>query len=333
MRGLLLPAASTNALEVDTLLWALLGVTILVLALVFGLMLTYVVRYRHGSPEHRGKPGEKTWRFEIAWTGLTLVLFFGLFLWGANLYVRQFQPPAGALRIAVTGKQWMWKTEYPDGQHEINALHVPLGRPVELLMTSEDVIHDFAIPAFRIKHDVLPGRYESLWFTATETGTYHLFCTQFCGVDHSVMGGEVVVMTPPDYDRWLGDNEASTPLVAQGRELFTRYGCSGCHQAEGRGGGAAVDRTRGYSAVRAPPLEGVYGHPVPLNDGRVVVADDKYVRDSILMPAQDIVAGYENRMPSFAGVVTEGDLFRLIAYIKSLAGDRPQGQSTAEANP
>lgn len=320
MNALTLPAASSNAGEVDLLLLALLGGSILVLLLVFGLMLLYVSRYRHTNTDDRGPPGEKTWRFEIAWTGATLALFFGLFLWGANLYVRQFQPPANALRISVIGKQWMWKAEHPGGQREINALHIPVGRPVELLMTSEDVIHDFAIPAFRIKHDVLPGRYESLWFTATQPGAFHIFCTQFCGMDHSAMGGQVVVMSGPDYERWLDDNPAGVGLVAEGRTLFTRYGCSACHQAEGRGQAAAVDRTRGYSSVRAPPLEGVYGHPVPLSDGRVVVADDRYVRDSILMPAQDIVAGYENRMPSFSGVVTEADLFRLVAYIKSLSG-------------
>lgn len=319
----LLPAASTNAPEVDLLLWALFGVSILVLALVFGLMLTYVSRWRHSNWEDRGETSDKTWEVEIAWTGATLVLFFGLFVWGANLYVRQFQAPTDALRISVIGKQWMWKVEHAGGQHEINALHVPAGRPVELLMTSEDVIHDFAIPAFRIKHDVLPGRYESLWFTATEPGTYRLFCTQFCGTDHSVMGGQVVVMSGPDFERWLADNAAGAGMAAEGRALFTRYGCSGCHQAEGRGQAAAADRTRGYSSVRAPPLDGVYGHPVPLGDGRVVVADDRYVRDSILMPARDIVAGYDNRMPSFSGVVSEADLFRLVAYIKSLAGDGP----------
>jgi len=324
----LLPEASVNAPEVDLLLLALLGVTILVLLLVFGLMLTYVSRYRYTNLHDRGKVAQKTWQFEIAWTGATLALFFGLFVWGANLYVRQFQAPPDALRIAVTGKQWMWKVEHPGGQHEINALHVPTGRPIELLMTSEDVIHDFAIPAFRIKHDVLPGRYESLWFTATLPGTYHLFCTQFCGMDHSAMGGQVVVMDGPDFEHWLATNASGAGLVAEGRALFTRYGCTGCHLAEGRGQNGVVgeqtpgvDRTHAYSSVRAPPLDGVYGHPVPLNDGRVVVADDKYVRDSILMPAQDIVAGYENRMPSFSGVVTEADLFRLVAYIKSLAGN------------
>ncbi len=319
----LLPSASTNAPEVDLLLWALFGVSVLVLALVFGLMLLYVARWRHTNWEDRGKTSDKTFRIEISWTVATLVLFFGLFVWGANLYVRQFQVPPDALRISVTGKQWMWKAEHAGGQREINALHVPVGRPVELLMTSEDVIHDFAIPAFRIKHDVLPGRYESLWFTATLPGTYHLFCTQFCGTDHSVMGGQVVVMSGPDFERWLADNASGAGLVAEGRALFTRYGCSGCHQAEGRGQAVAADRTRNYSSVRAPPLEGVYGHPVPLNDGRVVTADDRYVRDSILMPARDVVAGYDNRMPSFSGVVTEADLFRLVAYVKSLAGDGP----------
>ena len=306
------PQASSNAAEIDLLLGALIGGTLLVLGLVFGLMTLYCVRYRAGSGVDRGRVETRTFAFEIGWTGATLVIFFGLFLWGANLYVRLFQPPPGALRISVIGKQWMWKAEHAGGQAEINALHVPLNRPVELLMTSEDVIHDFAIPAFRIKHDVLPGRYESLWFTPTMTGTFHLFCTQFCGADHSVMGGEVVVMEGPEFERWLAANAASVGLAAEGRTLFTRYGCSGCHVAGGRGGNGTV---------AAPPLDGVYGHPVPLEGGRVVIADDMYVRNSILMPAQDIVAGYPNKMPSFSGVVSEEDLIRLIAYIKSLAAE------------
>ena len=311
------PAASANAPETDLLLTALLAGTGLVLVLVFGLMALYCVRYRHDRGVDQGNVADKTFKFEISWTAATLVVFFGLFIWGANLYVRLFQPPPGTLKISVTGKQWMWKAEHMGGQEEINALHLPVNRPVELLMTSEDVIHDFAIPAFRVKHDVVPGRYEPLWFTPTMTGTFHLFCTQFCGTDHSVMGGDVVVMTGPDFEQWLAANAASAGLAAQGRTLFVRYGCSGCHVAGGRGGNGTV---------AAPPLDGVYGHPVPLDDGpgkpaRVVVADDKYIRDSILMPAQDIVAGYPNRMPSFSGVVSEEDLIRLIAYIKSLAAE------------
>jgi len=311
-----LPSASVHAVEIDWLMAALLGVTMAVLALVFGLMLLYVVRYRHSSPLDRGDVAQKTWRIEVGWTTATLVVFFGLFLWGANLYVRLFQPPANAMKISVIGKQWMWKVEHSGGQHEINALHVPVNRPVELLMTSEDVIHDFAIPAFRIKHDVLPGRYENLWFTATETGTYHLFCTQFCGTDHSAMVGEIVVLSGPDFQHWLTETGASETLAAQGRTLFTRYGCGGCHFADGRGGNGTV---------RAPPLDGLYRHPVPLSDGTVVTADDRYIRDSILLPNSQVVAGYAPLMPSFSGVVTEEDLIRLIAYIKSLAATEDQG--------
>ena len=308
----LLPEASVNATESDALLGGLLLISLAVLALVFGLIYTYVIRYRAGSTEHRGNIAQKTWRIEIAWTSATLVAFFAMFIWGANLYVRLYSPPGNALKIYVIGKQWMWKVEHAGGQREINALHVPTGRPVQLLMTSEDVIHDFSIPAFRIKHDVLPGRYEPLWFNAQRPGSYHLFCTQFCGTDHSSMIGEVVVMTPPDYARWLAQNGTSDTLVAAGQGLFTRYGCSGCHQAGHVGGGGTV---------RAPSLNGLYGSPVPLSDGSTVFADDKYIRDSILLPASQVVASYAPVMPSFAGQLSEEDLVKLIAFIKSLAAE------------
>lgn len=310
MTWLGLPEASTYAPEVDALLAALLITSLLVLGLVFGLMGYYVVRYRHGSPAYRGGVTRKSWKFEIAWTSATMVAFFVLFIWGADLYTRVEQPPGHAMRISVIGKQWMWKVEYPGGQHEINALHVPLGHTVELIATSEDVIHDFSVPAFRVKHDVLPGRYEQIWFKPTRLGTYDLFCTQLCGADHSAMVGKVTVMTPTAYTRWLAVNAAPEGLAAQGKALFVSYGCSGCHQADNFGGGGTV---------RAPTLNGVYGHSVPLSDKQVVIADDKYIRDSILMPSKQIVASYQNQMPSFAGVVTEEDLIRLIAFIKSLA--------------
>jgi len=311
--GLVLPAASSRSVETDSLLFSLIGGTILVLLLVFGLLLLYSIRYRHGSPANRGNVDQRSFAFEISWTTATLVIFFGLFLWGANLYVRLLQPALNPLRIAVTGKQWMWKVEHPGGQGEINALHVPVDRPIELLMTSEDVIHDFSVPAFRIKRDVLPGRYTTLSFTATQPGAYHLFCTQLCGTDHSAMTGDVVVMRGPDFERWLADNAAATGLVAQGRALFTHLGCSGCHQTNTQRRGAG-------STVRAPDLAGLYGRPVPLSDGTVIIADDQYVRDSILMPSRQVVAGYANQMPSFAGVVSEADLTRLLAFIKSMAG-------------
>ncbi|HEY3850997.1 MAG TPA: cytochrome c oxidase subunit II [Steroidobacteraceae bacterium] len=331
--NLWLPAASANAAKVDQLIWALLSISLAVLALVFGLMFRYIVKYRAGSPLDRGVVAEKTWRIETAWTAGTLLVFFGLFVWGADLYVRAFQPPRDVLEIYVIGKQWMWKVEHVGGQREINALHIPTGRPIELVMTSEDVIHDFSVPAFRLKHDVLPDRYEILWFIANRPGTYSLYCTQFCGLNHSKMTGEVVVLPPPEFQAWLAQNGGSGTLAAEGQVLFMRYGCSGCHGGNGRGdggdagrsdaGGSGAGRSDGQSAVRAPSLLGLYGSPVPLSDGTVVVADDRYIHDSIVRPQSQIVAGFAPLMPSFAGQIGEEDLVKLIAYIKSLAPERP----------
>lgn len=303
-----LPEASSNAPEVDFLLLALTLMAFAVLALVALLMIRFMFRYRAGSLVDRGAIANKTWGVETAWTTATLLIFFGLFVWGANLYVRQFQPPSDALTIYVVAKQWMWKTEHAGGQREINALHLPVNRPVRLMMTSEDVIHDFSIPAFRIKHDVLPGRYEAMWFRADRPGTYNLFCTQFCGTDHAKMLGQVVVMQGPDFQQWLQRNGTNDTLVASGQALFVRYGCDGCHGGRG--------------TVRAPSLNGLYGSPVPLADGTTVSADDRYIRDSILMPGSQVVASYAPVMPSFSGVIGEEDLIRLIAYIKSLAPDK-----------
>ena len=313
-----LPAASANAPEVDHLLLALLLISAAVLVLVFGLMGLYVVKYRAGSSIDRGALAQKTWRIETAWTTATLAVFFGLFLWGADLYVRLFQPPANALKIYVIAKQWMWKAEHAGGQREIDTLHLPIGRAIELVMTSEDVIHDFSVPAFRIKHDVLPGQYETLWFTAEQPGTYHLYCTQFCGTSHAKMVGEIVALTEPEFQKWLERNGTSETLVTAGQTLFMRYGCSGCHGGNGAGG------SRATSTVRAPPLAGLYGSPVPLSDGTVVIADDRYIRDSILMPEKQLVASYAPVMPSFAGQIGESELLKLVAYIKSLATEKPR---------
>jgi cytochrome c oxidase subunit II len=305
MSGWFAPAASSSGVEIDHLFWALIGISVAVLALVFGLMAVYVVRYRAGSPIDRGALSKKSWRFEIAWTGATLLVFLGLFVWGADLYIRLYQPPGGALKLNVVGKQWMWKIEHPAGQREINALHIPVNVPIELIMTSEDVIHDFAIPAFRVKHDVLPGRYETLWFQATATGDYHLFCTQFCGTDHAAMIGEVEVLTQPQYQQWLDAQAPSQTLAGAGAALFRRYGCAGCHD--------------GGSTVKAPALDGLYGSPVALEDGRTVTADDRYLHDAITLPDQERVAGFPPVMPSYVGQIPEEDLFQLIAYLKSRA--------------
>jgi cytochrome c oxidase subunit 2 len=309
------PAASSNAHEVDALLSALLLISGAVLALVFGLLLLYMFKYRENSGLDRGKLSEKSWRLEVAWTSATLVAFFGLFIWGADLYVRMFQPPKDALRIYVIGKQWMWKIEHAAGEREINALHVPVNLPVELVMTSEDVIHDFSVPAFRIKHDVLPGRYETLWFKAELPGTYHLYCTQFCGLDHAHMTGNVVVMTQPDYTRWLEANAAPDSMTTAGQKLYQSLGCSVCHGGNGTGGSQAT------SSARAPHLGGLFGAVVASSDGRTSRADERYLRDAILNPAGFRVAGYPALMPAFAGKISEEDMLALIAYLESLPAE------------
>jgi cytochrome c oxidase subunit 2 len=309
--GLLVPVtASDYAAEVNWLTLGLVLVTGAILALVFGLMLVFCVRYRRGSTAERGNLIRKSWTVEVGWTTATFLVFVGLFFWGGDLYLRAHQPPSDAEDITVVAKQWMWKAEHAGGQREIDALHVPVGQPVRLVMTSQDVIHSFFVPAFRVKQDVLPGRYTQMWFTPTKAGEYHLLCAEFCGAEHADMRGSIVAMEPADYQRWLVAQGAGATMAQQGGALFRQYGCSGCH-------GAA-------STVHAPPLEGLYGRPVPLEDGRVVTADDRYIRDSILLPKSEIAAGYPPIMPSFAGQIGEEDLLKLIAYIKSLGtAERP----------
>ena len=250
--NLSLPAASSHAAEVDHLLWALLGITAAVLALVFGLMFLYIIKYRADNGLDRGAIAKKTWRFETAWTVATFLVFFGLFMWGANLYIRFFAP-RDALKIYVIAKQWMWKIEHVGGQREINALHVPIGRSIELVMTSEDVIHDFSVPAFRIKHDVLPDRYESLWFTVIRPGTYHLYCTQFCGLDHSKMVGEIVALPPQQFAsvacaKW----QCGQRWRRRVRSCSCATAAAAVMAGNGAGGSEAVQST-----VRAPALHGV----------------------------------------------------------------------------
>jgi cytochrome c oxidase subunit II len=303
-----LASASNFAGEVNQIMICLLLLSMGILILVFGLMCTFAIRYRANSPVRRAEVAERSWRFEIAWTTATMLAFFGLFYWGARVYLREMQPPPGTMKIYVVGKRWMWKVEYPGGQKEIDSIHVPVGQRVQLILTSEDVIHDLAIPAFRVRHDVLPGRYETFWFTATKPGVYHMFCGQLCGVGHSSMVGFVVAMTQPDFQKWLEQNGTSQTLVAAGQQLFESFGCSGCHLNRG--------------TVRAPSLAGLYGSPVPLSNGTITTADEQYLRDSILFPDKQIVASYKpNVMPSYNGKISNGDLEKLIAYIKSLGSE------------
>ena len=278
---------------------------------IFAALLFFGVKYRRGSTADRSNPPHGNLLIEWTWIILPLGLAMLTLLWGAVLYVQMAQPPAGAMDIQVIGKQWMWKTQHPNGQREINTLHVPVGRPVRLTMASQDVIHSFYIPAFRIKQDVLPGRYTTMWFTATKPGTYRLHCAEYCGTQHAEMGGDVVVMDESDYESWLASGNQQQGVAQQGAQLFRQYGCSGCHGAN--------------AAVHAPKLEGIYGRPVPLSDGRTVIADDQYIRDSILLPRKDIAAGYAPIMPSFQGQVTEEDLLKLISYIKSIGNTERTG--------
>jgi len=302
------PTASGYASQINVLFGALLIVGALTAGLVFFLMLFFANKYRHGSNADRSGTTKKTWRFEVSWTAATLLIFVGLAVWGADIYLHLYNPPANAVQIFVVGKQWMWKAQHPGGQREINELHVPVGQPIRLVLASQDVIHSFFIPALRIKQDVVPGRYETMWFRADKVGRYHLFCAEYCGTDHAHMGGWITVMEPRDFGRWLQAQGGQETLAAQGKDLFRRYGCSGCHEAGG--------------TVRAPRLEGVFGSPVPLSDGSVVIADERYVRDSILDPKAQVAAGYAPVMPTFAGQIGEDDLAKLVAYVESIGPEQ-----------
>ncbi|HJU17484.1 MAG TPA: c-type cytochrome [Stellaceae bacterium] len=295
--------ASTLSHEVNWLYLGLLIIAFCVLLLVVGMMATFCVRYRRASATVRGGP-VKSFRFEIAWTSATFLGFIGLFFWGAFVYLDARTPPRDAVPIYVLGKQWMWKVEHPGGQSEINTLHVPIGRPIRLVLASQDVIHDFFVPAFRVKYDVVPGRYEDLWFEAITVGRYPFFCSQLCGTFHADMRGWVVTMEPADFAKWLAAQGPSESLALQGKALFHQYGCSGCHEPR--------------STIHAPLLAGLYGRPVALQGGGFIIADEAYIRDQILMN-KHIPAGYPPKMPHFAGHISEEDVLKLIAYIKSLA--------------
>jgi cytochrome c oxidase subunit 2 len=277
--------ASTIAKNVDYLYFFLTAVTLFFTAVIFLTIFYFMVKYRRRSPDERPKAIEGSLPLEVLWTAIPTVIVALIFVWGSTLYFQNAEPPKGAMEVFVTGKQWMWKVEHPEGQREINELHVPLGRAVKLTMTSEDVIHDFFVPAFRVKKDVLPGRYTSLWFEPTKLGTFHLFCAQYCGAFHAGMIGSVIVVAPDEYERWLAGGAPAESMEAAGQKLFQENGCVTCHLADGTGPG--------------PSLLGVYGQPVLLTNGQTVTADDAYVRDCILIPNAKRVKGYSPIMPSF----------------------------------
>jgi cytochrome c oxidase subunit 2 len=300
----LFPAeASTIAPYMDALYFFLLGMTLTGLLLVGVLVFGFSIRYRR-EKNPVATQIEGSTLLEATWTIIPLAIFLITFVWGALLYFRIYNPPANAMNIYVVGKQWMWKAEHPGGQHEINALHVPIGRPVQLTMISQDVFHSFSIPEFRVKREVIPGRYSTVWFNATTPGTYHLFCTQYCGTQHSNMIGEIVAMTPEDYDKWTQQSTSGMSLAQNGERLFASLGCNACHN--------------GTAASRGPSLAGVYGSRLTLTDGSQQYVTDAYLRDAILNPSQHVIAGYAPIMPTYQGQISEEGLIDLVEYIKNL---------------
>jgi cytochrome c oxidase subunit 2 len=313
------PQASTGSPEVDQLVIVLTLVSLFFLIVIFLPIIFFSVKYRHGSAADRSNPRSGSFWMESGWTIGPIILSLGIFAWGAMAYLRIERKPANAIEVQVVGKQWMWKIQHAEGKREINELHIPVDRTVALTMTSQDVIHSFFVPAFRVKQDVVPGKYTGEWFKPTRTGEYHIFCSQYCGTQHSGMIGRVVVMEPIAYEQWLKSGEPTESIVLAGQKLFHDRGCSGCHAAN--------------SQFHAPLLEGLYRNSVPLADGTMVRADDQYLRDSILLPAKQISAGYENIMPSFAGHLSEEEIMQLIAYLKAIGNETPDATESSSAAP
>jgi cytochrome c oxidase subunit II len=297
-------SASTMAPRVDALYFFLVAVSGFFTLLIAGLIVYYAVKYRRRSPEAIGANIHGGLALELTWTIVPFLITMVIFVWGASVFFAMSRPPDETLNIYVVGKQWMWKFQHLDGQREINELHVPVGRAVKLIMTSEDVIHDVFVPAFRVKADVVPGRYTSIWFQPTKPGRYHLFCAEYCGTRHSGMIGQVVVMEPTAYQTWLSGGAAEGSLAAAGAKLFQDLACNTCHRPDAQG--------------RGPVLEGLFGNTQALLGGEAVVVDEAYVRESILNPGAKITAGFQPIMPAFQGLVTEEQLLALIEYVKSL---------------
>jgi len=290
--------------RVDALFYFLVGVSIFFASLIALLIIAFVVKYRRRSDSEQPQAIPGNLRLEMLWTLIPLGLTMVMFVWGAKLFFVIYHPPINSLEITVVAKQWMWKVQHPEGRLEIDELHIPAGRPIKLTMTSQDVIHDFFVPAFRVKRDVLPGRYTTVWFEATKAGEFHLFCSQYCGTQHSGMVGRIVVMEPARYQAWLSGNATGVSMASAGEGLFKSMGCVTCHLSNDTG--------------RGPSLVGLFGKTVQLAGGTAVTADENYIRESILNPQAKLVVGYPPIMPTFKGLISEDGILQMIAYIKSL---------------
>lgn len=296
--------ASSFAFHVDALYFGILALCVFFALIVVILVVIFAIKYQRKSDDEVPRQIAGHLGLEIFWTAIPAVLALGVFVWATVLYFHLITPPPNAMEIYVVGKQWMWKLQHPEGKKEINELHVPLGESVRLTMTAEDVLHSFYIPAFRVKKDVVPGRYTNLWFKATQVGSYHLFCAEFCGTEHSRMIGTVHVLEPQDYEAWLTGGTANEPMEVAGERLFEQYACHTCHKMDGTG--------------RGPSLTGLFGKTVALEGGGTALVDEAYIRESILNPSAKIMAGYKPIMPTFKGQISEEGIIQIIAYIKSL---------------
>jgi cytochrome c oxidase subunit 2 len=305
--------ASTMASRVDALYIFLLIVTGMMTLLIFVCLVYFAARFRY-RPGIRAEQIEGSTPLEVTWSIIPFLIFMVIFAWGAAVYFKERTPPADSTEVYVVAKQWMWKLEHAEGQREINELHIPVGRDVKMIMTSQDVIHSFFIPAFRIKQDVLPGRYTVAWFRATKPGTYHLFCAEYCGTQHSGMVGDIVVQEPAQYETWMNGGTTG-PLSATGEKIFAELGCVTCHRSDTQG--------------RGPNLHGVFGKPVQLEDGRTLTADENYLRECILEPGAKRVKGFQPIMPTFQGLVTEEQVNALVAYIKSIGAAKGEAAKTS----
>jgi cytochrome c oxidase subunit 2 len=312
------PEAATAAGRVDALYIYLVVISTVMTALIFLCVAFFAVRYRRRDPDEIPRPNHGSIVLETIWSVVPFLFMLVMFAWGTKLYFENYTPPKDTLDVYVVGKQWMWKIQYPDGQREINELHVPTGRPVKLVLASEDVIHSFYIPSFRLKHDVVPGSYQTYWFEATQPGRYHIFCAEYCGTNHSRMIGWVTVMDPAAYQNWLQSGATQVPMREEGQKLFAQFGCAGCHDQQANG--------------PAPSLNNVFGHPVQLASGGTATVDETFLRQSILNPQSHPIRGYPaNAMPVYQGQINEEQLLDLMVYIKSLSG--PQSGQAGGTNP
>jgi cytochrome c oxidase subunit 2 len=312
----LLPeSASTFATEWNWLFWMLVALCGAITIAIAAVLIYWMIRYRRRRENELPTQIQGNMKLEAAWTVIPLIIFLGMFGWGAKVYFDIERPPDNARNVWVVGKQWMWKMQFATGQREINTLHVPVGEPIRLTMTSQDVIHSFFVPAFRIKQDVLPNRYTTIWFEATRPGRYHLFCAEYCGTKHSGMIGWIYAMEPHEFQRWLTEGGAEGSLASTGEKIFHQYGCANCHHFE--------------TQDRCPMLRNLYGRPVRLIGGETIVADDTYIRNKILRPRDQQIEGFKPIMPTFDGQLNEDQVIALIAYIKAIGPQPGAGEPSS----